>query len=525
MNFEKVAIFDGVTVVNKALIDHLQDGIIESLERVDGDIVPNALLIGSKSGKIKSSKYTIEDIFQNGSVGLEGDVIPNSLVFANKKGKLECSGINYEDVVVRDAIVTGASSEYVEILEDNVTAVETPSAIKVYPHVSVYQNGKLLIEGMHFNFTESGDVELIGASAFKDDVFSFVGYGSTTPKTRSGDSGGEGGGSYNPPNMDVLESITQERVDAWDTITTHNHDERYYLPNKLVVEKISQKDINNWNTITTHNHDDAYLLPNKLLIEKISQRDINAWNTITTHNHDDAYLLPNKEVLTGITQENVTAWNKLVENETQNIFQNKDVLEKITQEKVDSWDTITTHNHDEAYFLPNKGVLTSITQEDITKWNTVTTHNHDEAYLLPNKEVLTTITREDIDVWNTVKTHDHDEAYLLPNKLVIEKISQDDIDTWNTVTTHNHDDRYLVKEDVLSGGTLDPSLLPMATDSTRGTVLSSSEINSVSVRDDGTMQVNTMDVTNLVTSKLISDAEGEDYGIILSSGTANSYKD
>ena len=430
MNFEKVAIFDGVTVVNKALIDHLQDGILESLERVDGDIVPNALLIGSKSGKIKSSKYTIEDIFKNGSVGLEGDVIPNSLVIANKNGKLECANINFEDVVVRDSIITGAKSEYVEVLEDNVTAVEIPNTIKEYPHISVYQNGKLLIEGMHFSFTESGDVEMLEASAYKNDVFSFVGYGSTTQKARSGDSGG----GYIPPNKDVLESITQERVDAWDTITTHNHDE-------------------------------AYLLPNKLIVEKITQDDIDAWNTITTHDHDDKYFLPNKGVLTSITQENVDAWNRVVENESQHIFQNKEVLEKITQEKVDSWDTITTHHHD--------------------------------------------------------------EAYLLPNKLIIEGITQDDIDTWNTVTTHNHDDRYLTKEDVLVGenGTIDSALLPTATEDTRGTVLSSSEINSVSVAEDGTMQVNKMDVTNLVTSTQISDAEGEDYGIILGSGTANSYKD
>ena len=279
MNFEKVAIFDGVTVVNKALIDHLQDGILESLERVDGAIVPNALLIGSKSGKIKSSKYTIEDIFKNGSVGLEGDVIPNSLVIANKNGKLECANINFEDVVVRDSIITGAKSEYVEVLEDNVTAVEIPNTIKEYPHISVYQNGKLLIEGMHFSFTESGDVEMLEASAYKNDVFSFVGYGSTTQKARSGDSGG----GYIPPNKDVLESITQERVDAWDTITTHNHDE-------------------------------AYLLPNKLIVEKITQDDIDAWNTITTHDHDDKYFLPNKGVLTSITQENVDAWNRVVEN-------------------------------------------------------------------------------------------------------------------------------------------------------------------------------------------------------------------
>lgn len=430
MNFEKVAIFDGVTVVNKALIDHLQDGILESLERVDGAIVPNALLIGSKSGKIKSSKYTIEDIFKNGSVGLEGDVIPNSLVIANKNGKLECANINFEDVVVRDSIITGAKSEYVEVLEDNVTAVEIPNTIKEYPHISVYQNGKLLIEGMHFSFTESGDVEMLGASAYKNDVFSFVGYGSTTQKARSGDSGG----GYIPPNKDVLESITQERVDAWDTITTHNHDE-------------------------------AYLLPNKLIVEKITQDDIDAWNTITTHDHDDKYFLPNKGILTSITQENVDAWNRVVENESQHIFQNKEVLEKITQEQVDSWDTITTHNHD--------------------------------------------------------------EAYLLPNKLIIEGITQDDIDTWNTVTTHDHDDRYLTKEEVLvsESGTFVPSLLPTATEETRGAVLSSSEINSVSVAEDGTMQVNKMDVTNLVTSTQISDAEGEDYGIILGSGTANSYKD
>lgn len=430
MNFEKVAIFDGVTVVNKALIDHLQDGILESLERVDGAIVPNALLIGSKSGKIKSSKYTIEDIFKNGSVGLEGDVIPNSLVIANKNGKLECANINFEDVVVRDSIITGAKSEYVEVLEDNVTAVEIPNTIKEYPHISVYQNGKLLIEGMHFSFTESGDVEMLEASAYKNDVFSFVGYGSTTQKARSGDSGG----GYIPPNKDVLESITQERVDAWDTITTHNHDE-------------------------------AYLLPNKLIVEKITQDDIDAWNTITTHDHDDKYFLPNKGILTSITQENVDAWNRVVENESQHIFQNKEVLEKITQEQVDSWDTITTHNHD--------------------------------------------------------------EAYLLPNKLIIEGITQDDIDTWNTVTTHDHDDRYLTKEEVLvsESGTFVPSLLPTATEETRGAVLSSSEINSVSVAEDGTMQVNKMDVTNLVTSTQISDAEGEDYGIILGSGTANSYKD
>ena len=80
----------------------------------------------------------------------------------------------------------------------------------------MYHNGKLLVADIHYSFTSSGSINLIGFSAAKDDIFSFIGHGRITTMPMLIDSGGC---DHTHLNLGILDGITQERVDAWDAST------------------------------------------------------------------------------------------------------------------------------------------------------------------------------------------------------------------------------------------------------------------------------------------------------------------
>ena len=238
-----------------------------------GNIVPGALVLADESGNLKSSGKTydqlVEDIQKssvqsdwnvtdptdpafiknkpvinepqfdyneliaviNSKPSISNQIVPGALMVATADGNLECSSVKYEDLVTKNSIVTGTSSAYIDIQSDEVGTIEIPEQIRTYPSISVYQNGKLLIEGVHYALNSNREsIILIGFLAYAKDVFNFVGYGSTVMLP-----GGNNPGSGTVfPNEEILLGITQERVDAWDTITTHNHDDKYLSKDAII---------------------------------------------------------------------------------------------------------------------------------------------------------------------------------------------------------------------------------------------------------------------------------------------------
>lgn len=128
--------------------------------------------------------------------------------------------------------IAGSKSVYVNVLEDEVHKVLIPDAIRIYPAINVYHNGILLIEGVHYS-NDSEYITFTGFSAYKNDIFNFVGYGSVSLLPDSGEP------DHTHPNMAVLDRITHEKIDAWDTITTHNHDDLYVRKEELFDKPIA----------------------------------------------------------------------------------------------------------------------------------------------------------------------------------------------------------------------------------------------------------------------------------------------
>lgn len=246
---------------------------IESVKKkveFKGNIVPGSLVLADASGNIQSSGKTYEELVEelkassvqsdwavtdsenpafiqnkpemvnpeefvalkevvSKKVSISNGIVPGALMVADESGNISCSNVSYEDLVTVGSIVTGSTSAYVEVASDETYLIEIPEKVRTYPAISVYQNGKLLIEGVHYAVNNKESIILIGSFAYAKDMFNFIGYGSTTMLP------GEGGACdcYLPENKDILDSITQERVDAWDTITNHHHDNKYVSKSEL----------------------------------------------------------------------------------------------------------------------------------------------------------------------------------------------------------------------------------------------------------------------------------------------------
>ena len=72
--------------------------------------------------------------------------------------------------------VMGYASEYIQISEEGVTSVTIPESVKNYSIIMVYHNGKLLVKDLHYT-VEEDVLTFIEFTPFKDDVFTFVGFG------------------------------------------------------------------------------------------------------------------------------------------------------------------------------------------------------------------------------------------------------------------------------------------------------------------------------------------------------------
>ena len=145
-------------------------------------------------------------------------------------GNLYSTTLKTENIVTVDSLVSGAVHKYVPITRDGEELVKIPTEVTMYTHIDVYHNGKLLIQNVHY--TLAGEyINLVGFSALTDDMFSFIGHGQITTMPLMVDGGG--GCDHSHLNLPILEGITQERVDEWDTITTHNPDTVYLKKDEL----------------------------------------------------------------------------------------------------------------------------------------------------------------------------------------------------------------------------------------------------------------------------------------------------
>ena len=72
--------------------------------------------------------------------------------------------------------VMGYASEYIQISEEGVTSVTIPESVKNYSIIMVYHNGKLLVKDLQYT-VEEDVLTFIEFTPFKDDVFTFVGFG------------------------------------------------------------------------------------------------------------------------------------------------------------------------------------------------------------------------------------------------------------------------------------------------------------------------------------------------------------
>lgn len=264
------------TIVPGSLVLSTEDGKIESSDithsellaviestkncvKFDGDIIHNSLVLADKSGNIKSSDKTfnqlIEELKNSGvqadwnetnidspafiknkpdvvekteydslvevvkkKSGFLSTPITGNLVTSDSSGNLYSTTLNVNNVVTADTIVAGSFSDYVIIEEDLVKTVTIPESVMQYITIDVYHNGKLLVPEIHYLWEADDYIDLVGFTANRDDIFSFVGHGVTTTMTPFA-GGGIGGCDHSHMNLEVLDGITQEKVDSWDSST------------------------------------------------------------------------------------------------------------------------------------------------------------------------------------------------------------------------------------------------------------------------------------------------------------------
>lgn len=281
------------TIVSGSLMIGSADGVIESSNvthneliaaiqsaktavQVKGEIIDNSLVLLDKSGNIKSSGKTFDKLIeeiQNSGIQADWNELNNNspafiknkpdvatkteydalvtavqkksgfaskptagnLVMSDGSGNLYSTTLNLDNVVTADTIVAGSFMDYVIIEEDVASTVTIPESVMQYISIDVYHNGKLIVPEVHYLWEAEDYIDLIGFTALKDDIFSFIGHGVTT--TMSPFAVGSGT-DHTHLNMDVLENITQDRVDAWDTITTHNHDDLYIRKDEPIEVKV-----------------------------------------------------------------------------------------------------------------------------------------------------------------------------------------------------------------------------------------------------------------------------------------------
>lgn len=509
---------DSSNVTQAELISVIKDSK-KNVKFSDDKIVAGSLIVASENGNIKSSGKTlnqlIEDI-QKSSVQadwqernetnpafiknkpdfvsvkdyvnlldvvdkkteLTGNVTPGSLIIADKYGKLRSTEIAYKDVLTAEDIVVGSKCGHTHILNDEQDTVAIPEMIRKYPSITVYHNGNLLLENIHYTLGEKA-IALIGFRAYKADIFGFVGYGSTTYKDPT---------IILPPNFEIP-NVTAGSKSVYVQITQDK-------TSSITIPE----SVRNYSAITVYHN-------GMLLAEGLHyyvDRNFILLNRFLAYEND---------VFNFVGYGSVAKVDREPEQDTGGVL--------------NIVGSVSKHVN-----IDNDGVVTIPIPDNVRAYPAISVY-HNGVLLVESVHYAMDVTKIKLisfvayknDVFNFVG---YGSASLLPdefstnhshqNKIVLDTISQEKIDAWDTITTHNHDDLY-IKKDIIA-----PALLPKATESSLGVVKSSEGFNKVSVLEDGTMCVKNIDITSIV-SKEIESEDGEDFSIVLSSGSSFSYKD
>ena len=408
---------------------------------------------------------------------LAGEVTAGSLIIADRYGKLRSSEISYKDILTSSDIIVGSKCGHTHILDDEQEIISIPDAIRKYSSITVYHNGNLLLEDIHYTLGEKA-IALIGFKSYKGDIFGFVGYGSTTHKEQI----------VLPPDFEIP-NVTAGSKSVYIQITQDK-----------ISSVIIPESIRNYSAITVYHN-------GMLLAEGLH------------YYVDKNFILLNRffayenDVFNFVGYGSVTKVDKEPEPDSgSGILNIVGSVSKHVNIEVDGVTTIAIPDNIRAYpaisvyhngMLLVESVHYAIDKTKIRLISFVAYKNdvfnfvgYGSASLLP-------------DEYNTNHSHQ--------NKILLDTISQEKIDEWDTITTHNHDELYLKKDNIT------PGMLPIATMESVGVVKSSEGANKVSVLEDGTMFIKNIDVSTLISSDVESET-GEDFSIILSSGSSFSYK-
>lgn len=91
---------------------------------------------------------------------------------------VKIDGSNNSNLVTREEIIATSTTISVVIESSGLTTIDIPDGVKMYPNIHVYHNGKLLVKDIHYSLSVDS-ITLIDYTTYKDDIFTFNGYGST----------------------------------------------------------------------------------------------------------------------------------------------------------------------------------------------------------------------------------------------------------------------------------------------------------------------------------------------------------
>ena len=220
------------------------------------------------------------------------------------------------------------------------------------------------------------------------------------------------------------------------SISTHLHDDRYYLESEIDVMLLGKSN-------TTHNHDASYssITHNHDVLYSPLIHNHNALYSLLSHNHDISYytelevdaLLNQRSLLTHhhdanyslISHNHNTLYSLLTHDHDGRYYTESEVNTLLGQR------SLLSHHHDANYsnITHNHDILYSLL-----------THNHDSIYAVKSVE----LTVSDLNTRMFNIENGYTEGHSHANLLILNGVTDVKITEWNNKanTVHLHDDRY-----------------------------------------------------------------------------------
>lgn len=227
-------------------------------------------------------------------------------------------------------------------------------------------------------------------------------------------------------NKALIDSITQDKINQWDKITTHNHDEQYYTEsevNILLDGKSNTDHTHSGLTPAEHTHDDLAPLIHThqegdiVGLDKYTKDEVNTLlinKSNTTHNHDGSYYkksevdskISNKSDKTHThTKSNISDFSHThLSNEITNLNIPTDTKQLIksdiyTKSEIDNMmvESSLGDMTKAIYDTDNDGVINHAEVADVVDWDGIQNkpthflpdeHTHSELHTHSNKSIL-----------------------------------------------------------------------------------------------------------------------------------------